>query len=62
LRQALTIDKRGLVLTGAGRGGKVRDEKLTWAALEAYVGKRARKGRAPDVTIKVTDLRPVLEG
>jgi topoisomerase-4 subunit A len=62
LRQALTIDKRGLVLTGAGRGGKVRDEKLTWAALDAYVGKRARKGRAPDVTIKVTDLRPVLEG
>jgi topoisomerase-4 subunit A len=62
LRQALTIDKRGLMLTGAGRGGKVRDEKLTWAALEAYVGKRARKGRAPDVTIKVTDLRPVLEG
>lgn len=62
LRQALTIDKRGLVLTGAGRGGKVRDEKLTWAALEAYVGKRARQGRAPDVTIKVTDLRPVLEG
>jgi topoisomerase-4 subunit A len=62
LRQALTIDKRGLMLTGAGRGGKVRDEKLTWAALDAYIGKRARKGRAPDVTIKVTDLRPVLEG
>ncbi|SAL12575.1 DNA topoisomerase IV subunit A [Caballeronia sordidicola] len=61
LRQALTIDKRGLVLTGAGRGGKVRDEKLTGAALEAYVGKRARKGRAPDVTIKVTELRPVFE-
>ncbi|WP_213777465.1 DNA topoisomerase IV subunit A [Caballeronia sp. dw_276] len=62
LRQALAIDKRGIVLTGAGRGGKVRDEKLSSAALEAYVGKRARKGRAPDVTIKVTDLRPVLEG
>ncbi|WP_438395881.1 DNA topoisomerase IV subunit A [Caballeronia sp. DA-9] len=61
LRQALTIDKRGLVLTGAGRGGKVRDEKLTGAALDAYVGKRARKGRAPDVTIKVTELRPVFE-
>jgi topoisomerase-4 subunit A len=62
LRQALAIDARGLVLIGTGRGGKARDEKLAGAALEAHVGKRARKGRAPDSTIKVTELRPVFEG
>ena len=62
LRQALAVDARGLVLIGTGRGGKARDEKLAGAALEAHVGKRARKGRAPDSTIKVTELRPVFEG
>jgi len=62
LRQALAIDARGLVLIGTGRGGKARDEKLGGAALEAHVGKRARKGRAPESTIKVTELRPVFEG
>jgi topoisomerase IV subunit A len=62
LRQALAIDTRGLVLIGTGRGGKARDEKLAGAALEAHVGKRARKGRAPESTIKVTELRPVFEG
>ncbi|KLU22134.1 DNA topoisomerase IV subunit A [Caballeronia mineralivorans PML1(12)] len=62
LRQALAIDARGLVLIGTGRGGKARDEKLAGAALEGHVGKRARKGRAPESTIKVTELRPVFEG
>ncbi|WP_031361285.1 DNA topoisomerase IV subunit A [Caballeronia sordidicola] len=62
LRQALAVDARGLVLIGTGRGGKARDEKLAGAALEAHVGKRARKGRAPESTIKVTELRPVFEG
>jgi topoisomerase-4 subunit A len=62
LRQALAIDARGLVLIGTGRGGKVRDEKLSGASLDAHVGKRARKGRAPESTIKVTELRPVFEG
>jgi topoisomerase-4 subunit A len=61
LRQALAIDARGLVLIGTGRGGKARDEKLAGAALEAHVGKRARKGRAPESTIRVTELRPVFE-
>src|ERR1700722_4251747 len=62
LRQAVAIDARGLVLIGPGRGGKARDEKLAGVALEAHVGKRARKGRAPESTIKVTELRPVFEG
>jgi len=62
LRQALAIDKKGVVLIGTGRGGKARDEKLSGAALEAHVGKRARKGKAPESSIKVTELRPVFEG
>ena len=62
LRQALAIDARGVILIGTGRGGKARDEKLAGAGLDAHVGKRARKGKAPESTIKVTDLRPVFEG
>jgi topoisomerase IV subunit A len=62
LRQALAIDARGVILIGTGRGGKPRDEKLAGVGLEAHVGKRARKGKAPESTIKVTDLRPVFEG
>jgi topoisomerase-4 subunit A len=34
-----------LRVLGTGRGGKAKDEVLKGAALEAYVGKRARKGR-----------------
>jgi topoisomerase-4 subunit A len=34
-----------LRLLGSGRGGKPKDELLKGPALEAYVGKRARKGR-----------------
>ncbi|GGD55128.1 DNA topoisomerase IV subunit A [Caballeronia sp. LZ025] len=62
LRQALAIDSRGVVLTGTGRGGKVRDEKLAGAQLQLHIGKRARKGRVPDTTLKVSEMRPVFEG
>ncbi|MDR5854041.1 DNA topoisomerase IV subunit A [Caballeronia sp. LZ062] len=62
LRQALAIDARGVVLTGAGRGGKIRDEKLSGAQLQAHLGKRARKGRTPDTSLKVSEMRPVFEG
>jgi topoisomerase-4 subunit A len=37
-----------LRLLGNGRGGKPRDEILRGAALEAHVGRRARKGRRQD--------------
>ncbi|KMZ11323.1 Topoisomerase IV subunit A [Candidatus Burkholderia humilis] len=61
LRQALAIDARGVVMIGTGRGGKVRDEKLSGSQLELHVGKRGRKGHAPDSSLKVTDLRPVFD-
>jgi topoisomerase-4 subunit A len=62
LKQALAIDAKGVLLIGTGRGGKAREEKLGGAALEPHLGKRARKGRAPDSSLKVSELRPVFEG
>ena len=41
-----------LQMLGSGRGGKPRDELLRAAALSAYAGKRARKGRVQDVMPK----------
>jgi topoisomerase-4 subunit A len=62
LRQALAIDAKGVLLIGTGRGGKLREEKLAGAALQPLVAKRARKGRAPESSLKVSELRPVFEG
>jgi topoisomerase-4 subunit A len=62
LRQALAFDARGVMMIGTGRGGKPKDEKLSGSQLQLHLGKRARKGRAPDSSLKVTELRPVFEG
>ncbi|SAK76244.1 DNA topoisomerase IV subunit A [Caballeronia fortuita] len=62
LRQALAIDARGVMMIGTGRGGKVKDEKLSGSQLQLHMGKRSRKGRAPDSSLKVMELRPVFEG
>jgi topoisomerase-4 subunit A len=62
LRQALAFDARGVMMIGTGRGGKAKDEKLSGSQLQLHLGKRARKGRAPDSSLKVTELRPVFEG
>ncbi|ALL64519.1 Topoisomerase IV subunit A [Paraburkholderia caribensis MBA4] len=60
LTQALAINKAGVVLEGMYRN-KPTEEQLSGAALAPNVGKRARKGRAPDTKLKeVTSLRPVL--
>ena len=48
-----------LRVLGTGRGGKARDEVLRAAAIEAYVGRRARKGRKQDLmpkAMRVVDL------
>ncbi len=60
LVQALAIGAAGVVLLGTGRGGKPQEELFAGAALEPHVGKRARRGRAPDTRIKVSALRPAL--
>jgi len=37
---------------GTGRGGKAKEEDLKNAALAAHVGKRARKGKHIEASIK----------
>ncbi|MEX3931014.1 DNA topoisomerase IV subunit A [Paraburkholderia phymatum] len=59
LTQALAINDAGLVLQGTYRN-KPSEEQLSGKALAPHVGKRSRKGRAPDTKLKVTSLRPVL--
>jgi topoisomerase-4 subunit A len=60
LLQALPFGAAGVVLGGSGRGGKPQEEQLAGAALAPYVGKRARRGKAPAVKFKVERMRPAL--
>lgn len=60
LVQALAINAAGVMLIGARRGGRLDEEKLSGAALASHVGKRARKGRAPETRLKLEGMRPVL--
>jgi topoisomerase-4 subunit A len=48
-----------LAIYGSGRGGKAKDEVLRGAALEAHVGRRARKGRKVEGFVKVARLAAV---
>jgi topoisomerase IV subunit A len=41
-----------LLVQGTGRGGKAKEETLRGAALAAYEGKRARKGKPADLGMK----------
>jgi len=45
-----------LTVHGSGRGGKAKDEVLRPAALAAYEGRRARKGRRVEGFVKVARL------
>ncbi|WP_158899008.1 DNA topoisomerase IV subunit A [Burkholderia sp. L27(2015)] len=60
LLQAVPIAAAGVVLSGTGRGGKAQDAVLSGEALQAHVGKRARRGRVSAVKFVVQALRPVL--
>ena len=44
---------QSLKLIGSGRGGKPKEDDIKAAALAAFVGKRARKGRRVDGMQKV---------
>ncbi|MEX3557562.1 MAG: DNA topoisomerase IV subunit A [Burkholderia sp.] len=61
LVQALAIDGRGVVLQSTGRGGKAQEAVLAGTALAPLVGKRARKGRAPELKLKPAGLHPILD-
>jgi topoisomerase-4 subunit A len=60
LLQAVPIAAAGVVLSGTGRGGKAQEAVLSGEALQAHVGKRARRGRVSAVKFVVQALRPVL--
>jgi topoisomerase-4 subunit A len=51
---SVAVFAAALRILGSGRGGKAKDELLRGAALEPYVGKRARKGKRQDALQKAT--------
>jgi len=56
LLAAQPISKRGVIVTGAGRGGKVQEVLLSASGLAAHFGKRARKGKVLEAKIKPSAL------
>ena len=56
---ATAIGAAGLIIEGAGRGGKEFNISLDAKALKPYEGKRARKGRMFAEKIKAAGLKPL---
>ncbi len=59
---SVTAFGEALRVLGTGRGGRARDEVVRGAALEAHIGRRARKGRRQDVmpqAMRVLAAEPV---
>jgi topoisomerase IV subunit A len=59
LLAAQPIDQRGVVVFGAGRGGKPQELTLNATGLANHIGKRARKGKALESKIKPATLAPM---
>ncbi|MEN3366212.1 MAG: topoisomerase subunit [Burkholderiales bacterium] len=60
LLAAQPISQKGVILSGAGRGGKAQDLSLSASILAPHIGKRARKGKALEGTkLKPNTLTPV---
>jgi topoisomerase-4 subunit A len=53
------ISQRGVIVNGAGRGGKPQELQLSASALAPHIGKRARKGKALESRIKAAGLSAV---
>jgi topoisomerase-4 subunit A len=58
LLAAQPISQRGVIVSGAGRGGKAQDVVLSASALAIHIGKRARKGKALESKLKAAALAP----
>ncbi|MCX8565704.1 MAG: DNA topoisomerase IV subunit A (EC 5.99.1.3) [Glomeribacter sp. 1016415] len=58
LLQTVAFGAAGLVLMGIGRAGKPAEATLSLAALAPFLGKRARRGRVPELKFKLVGLRP----
>ena len=55
---SVAVFAQTLQVLGTGRGGKSKDETLRTAALAAYQGKRARKGKVLDLGLKPQRVVP----
>ncbi|HCY64305.1 MAG TPA: DNA topoisomerase IV subunit A [Oxalobacteraceae bacterium] len=54
------ISQRGVIVSGAGRGGKAQELLLSASGLAPHIGKRARKGKALEGTkLKPSELAAV---
>ena len=49
---SVTVFRQAVQVVGTGRGGKPKEELLKGSALAAHAGRRARKGRALEASIK----------
>ena len=56
LLAAQPISQRGVIVSGAGRGGKAQEVALSASGLANHIGKRARKGKVLESKIKATTL------
>ncbi|HEX7633755.1 MAG TPA: DNA gyrase subunit A, partial [Noviherbaspirillum sp.] len=56
LLAAQPISRKGVIVSGSGRGGKATEVTLSASALADYIGKRARKGKALEAKIKPSGL------
>jgi len=59
LLAAEPISQRGVLVSGAGRGGKAQEVTLSASSLASHIGKRARKGKALESRIKATGLAAI---
>jgi topoisomerase-4 subunit A len=57
LLAAQPISQRGVIVSGAGRGGKAQEVALSASSLAAHIGKRARKGKTLESKLKPTGLK-----
>jgi topoisomerase-4 subunit A len=58
LLAAQPISQRGVIVSGAGRGGKAQEVALSASGLAVHIGKRARKGKALESKVKAVALTP----
>ncbi len=56
LLAAQPISQRGVIVSGAGRGGKAQEVALSASGLANHIGKRARKGKVLESKIKASTL------
>ncbi len=60
LLAALPISKKGVIVSGTGRGGKAQEHQLSASEISTHAGARARKGRKVNVKFVPETLSAVI--